>query len=47
MSPGTADGLRWFWANTRTEACPSGFNTEETIKELWGGLEQPKALTPP
>jgi len=35
-TPGTPDGARWYWANTRSEACPSGSNTEETIKELWG-----------
>ena len=36
LSPGMPDAPRWYWANTRSEACPSGFNTEETIKELWG-----------
>lgn len=36
MVPGTPEGPRWYWANTRSEACPSGFNTEATIKELWG-----------
>ena len=35
LSPGTADAPRWYWANTRSDACPAGFNTEETIKELW------------
>lgn len=28
-------GPRWYRANNRSEACPNGFNTEETIKELW------------
>lgn len=28
-------GPRWYWANNRSEACPNGFNTEGTIKELW------------
>jgi len=28
-------GPRWYWANTRSEACPAGSNTEETIKEIW------------
>jgi hypothetical protein len=37
LSPGTPDGPRWYWANTRSETCPNGFNTEETIKELWSG----------
>jgi len=36
MTPGTPDGPRWYWANTRSAACPNGFNTEETIRELWG-----------
>lgn len=35
MSPGTPDGPRWYWANMRSEACPNGSNTEETIKEIW------------
>ena len=35
LSPGTPDGPRWYWANTRSDACPEGSNTEETIKELW------------
>ena len=35
ITPGTPDGPRWYWANTRSEACPNGSNTEETIKELW------------
>ncbi len=36
LTPGTPDGPRWYWANTRSDACPNGSNTEETIKELWG-----------
>jgi hypothetical protein len=35
MTPGTPDGPRWYWANTRSDACPNGFNTEETIRALW------------
>ena len=35
MTPGTPDGARWYWANTRSDACPTGFNTEETIRALW------------
>jgi hypothetical protein len=30
-----SDGPRWFWANTRSDACPDGSNTEQTIKEIW------------
>jgi hypothetical protein len=37
LSPGMPDAPRWYWANARSEACPNGFNTEETIKELWNG----------
>ena len=29
------EGPEWFWANTRSAACPEGFNTEQTIKEIW------------
>jgi hypothetical protein len=36
LTPGTPDGPRWYWANTRSAACPNGFNTEETIKSIWG-----------
>jgi hypothetical protein len=36
MSPGSPGGPHWYNANTRSDACPNGFNTEETIKELWG-----------
>ena len=36
LSPGKPDAPRWYWANTKSEACPQGFNTEDTIKELWG-----------
>jgi hypothetical protein len=36
LSPGTPGGPRWYWANTRSEACPQGSNTEATIREIWG-----------
>jgi hypothetical protein len=36
MSPGKPDSPRWYWANSKSDACPHGFNTEETIRELWG-----------
>ena len=35
LTPGTRGGARWYWANTRSDACPAGFNTESTIRELW------------
>jgi len=28
-------GPRWYWANTRSDACPNGSNAERTIKEIW------------
>ena len=36
MTPGKPDAPRWFWANTRSDACPQGFNTEDTIREFVG-----------
>jgi hypothetical protein len=36
MTPGPAGGPKWYWANTKSAACPDGFNTEATIRELWG-----------
>jgi hypothetical protein len=36
LSPGSGGGPRWYWANTNSDACPNGFNTEATIRELWG-----------
>jgi hypothetical protein len=36
MTPGPAGGPKWYWANTKSAACPGGFNTEATIRELWG-----------
>jgi hypothetical protein len=35
LSPGHREGPRWYWANTSSPACPEGFNTEETIKQIW------------
>jgi hypothetical protein len=35
LRPGKGGGPRWYWANTRSDACPEGFNTEQTIKEIW------------
>lgn len=35
ITPGTPDGQRWYWANTRSDACPNGSNTEETIRDIW------------
>jgi len=35
LSPGPAGGPNWYWANTASDACPGGFNTEATIREIW------------
>ncbi len=37
LTPGMPDVPRWYWANTKSEACPNGFNTESTIKQIWDG----------
>ncbi|HVU27819.1 MAG TPA: hypothetical protein VHG71_08810 [Verrucomicrobiae bacterium] len=43
LSPGrNSNGPRWYWANTRSDACPNGFNTEETIKEIWAADKLPE-----
>jgi hypothetical protein len=36
LSPGAAGGARWYWANAMSPACPGGFNTEATIRAIWG-----------
>jgi hypothetical protein len=36
LRPGTPDGPNWYWANNQSAACPHGFNTEATIREIWG-----------
>jgi hypothetical protein len=36
LRTGTPDGPKWYWANNRSDACPQGFNTEATIRDLWG-----------
>ena len=35
MTPGVPDKPRWYWANKRSDACPNGFNTEESIRSIW------------
>ena len=36
LTPGPGGGPRWYWANAKSAACPGGFDTEATIRELWG-----------
>ena len=35
LTPGKPNAPLRYWANTRSDASPQGFNTESTIKELW------------
>jgi hypothetical protein len=44
LRPGKPGGPNWYWANTRSPTCPLGFNTEATIRELWGtaGTKDPR-----
>ena len=37
LSPGAEGGPKWYWANTKSAACPTGFDTEATIRALWSG----------
>jgi alpha-galactosidase len=30
-----ANGKHWYYANTKSQAVPDGFNQEETIKDIW------------
>ncbi|MFC1737014.1 hypothetical protein ACFL1X_12930 [Candidatus Hydrogenedentota bacterium] len=36
-NPEDSGGVKWYRANTRSEACPAGFNQEATIKAIWEG----------
>jgi hypothetical protein len=47
LRPGNRDGPQWYWANTRSAACPNGFNTQETIKEIWAADRLPKVKASP
>jgi hypothetical protein len=42
ITPGTPGAARWYWANIRSDACPEGSNTEQTIKEIWAGAGSAK-----
>jgi hypothetical protein len=35
---GPSNSPRWYWSNRRSTACPNGFNTEDTIKAIWGPI---------
>jgi hypothetical protein len=45
ITPGRPQSPRWYWANTKSDACPAGFNTEATIKELWATKPTPLSQT--
>ncbi|MDB5051616.1 MAG: hypothetical protein JWO30_4687 [Fibrobacteres bacterium] len=36
LTHGPAFSPNWYWSNTKSAACPKGFNTEADIKEIWG-----------
>lgn len=38
LTHGPASSPNWYWSNTQSSACPKGFNTEDTIKVIWGTL---------
>jgi hypothetical protein len=29
----------WYWSNNKSTACPMGFNTEDSIKAIWGPIQ--------
>jgi hypothetical protein len=33
--PGEGGRINWYFANTKSPACPNGFGQEETIKAIW------------
>lgn len=35
LRPGSRDQPDWYWANSRSPACPQGCDTEAVIKEIW------------
>jgi hypothetical protein len=41
VTRGPASSPNWYWSNTKSAACPKGFNAEETIKAIWGPLGSP------
>ncbi len=43
LRPGNRKDPQWYWANTRSTACPNGFNTEEAIRQIWGITNIPAA----
>jgi hypothetical protein len=38
-SPDGGGKLDWYFANTKSDSCPRGFNQEETIKAIWSQTE--------
>jgi hypothetical protein len=37
----------WYWSNNKSAACPKGFDTEDTIKAIWGTLSNVRPETSP
>jgi hypothetical protein len=29
------EGKNWYWASNPSQACPTGFGDEATIREIW------------
>jgi hypothetical protein len=36
---GPASSPRWYWSNKKSTACPNGFDTEDSIKAIWGPVQ--------
>jgi hypothetical protein len=39
LTNGPANSPGWYWSNTKSSACPNGFNAEDTIKAIWGPIQ--------
>jgi hypothetical protein len=39
LTNGPANSPGWYWSNTKSAACPNGFNAEDTIKAIWGPIQ--------
>jgi hypothetical protein len=39
LTHGPAFSPNWYWSNNKSTACPMGFNTEDSIKAIWGPIQ--------
>jgi hypothetical protein len=46
LTHGPAFSPNWYWSNNKSTACPMGFNTEDSIKAIWGPIQN-TAVNPP